>query len=119
MNDFLTEQIPSVKKVRNSNLELFRIIVMLLIVAHHYVVNSGLHNVLRDADPSLATISMLLFGAWGKTGINCFIMITGYFMCQSNISLKKLLKLYLQITFYAILFYVIFCWGGIIMPFRL
>ena len=29
-------------KQRNSNLELYRIIVMLLIVAHHYVVNSGL-----------------------------------------------------------------------------
>lgn len=30
------------KKQRNSNLELYRIIVMLAIVAHHYVVNSGL-----------------------------------------------------------------------------
>ena len=28
-------------KQRESNLELYRIIVMLLIVAHHYVVNSG------------------------------------------------------------------------------
>lgn len=27
---------------RDSNLELFRIIAMILIVAHHYVVNSGL-----------------------------------------------------------------------------
>lgn len=32
----------SKKKHRDSNLELFRIITMLLIVAHHYVVNSGL-----------------------------------------------------------------------------
>lgn len=29
-------------KKRQSNLELFRCIVMLLIIAHHYVVNSGL-----------------------------------------------------------------------------
>lgn len=28
--------------VCNSNIELFRIITMLIIVAHHYVVNSGL-----------------------------------------------------------------------------
>ena len=34
-------------KVRDSNLELFRIITMLLIVAHHYVVNSGLMEVIR------------------------------------------------------------------------
>ena len=31
---------------RNSNLELYRIIVMLLIVAHHYVVNSGVLDVM-------------------------------------------------------------------------
>lgn len=30
------------KKRRDSGIELFRIITMLLIVAHHYVVNSGL-----------------------------------------------------------------------------
>jgi len=34
--------------VRNSNLELYRIIVMLLIVAHHYVVNSGLVDVMAE-----------------------------------------------------------------------
>lgn len=107
-----SEQITAVKKVRDSNLELFRIIVMLLIVAHHYVVNSGLFEVLRDAETSMSSISMLLFGAWGKTGINCFVLITGYFMCRSNISAKKLIKLYLQITFYAILFYVVFCSTG-------
>ncbi len=28
-------------KMRNSNLELFRIFLMLMIIAHHYVVNSG------------------------------------------------------------------------------
>ena len=30
------------KMVRSSNLELFRIFCMILIVAHHFVVNSGL-----------------------------------------------------------------------------
>lgn len=32
---------PIIKKQRNSNLELYRIIVMLLIVAHHSVFHSG------------------------------------------------------------------------------
>jgi len=35
-------------KVRNSSIELYRIIVMLLIVAHHYVVNSGLLDIMSD-----------------------------------------------------------------------
>ena len=76
--------------VRSSNIELFRILSMLMIVAHHYVVNSGLmscidaQNVLHFQDYFL-----LLFGWGGKTGINCFVLITGYFMCTSAITKKK------------------------------
>lgn len=100
------------KPVRNSNLELYRIIVMLLIVAHHYVVNSGLLEHIQETSDIVNSASMLLFGAWGKTGINCFVLITGYFMCKSKFSTEKLLKLYLQITFYGVILYGIFCISG-------
>ena len=76
---------PDVKsKERNSNLELYRIIVMLLIVAHHYVVNSGLIQVMESEPLSLKNSFFYLYGMWGKTGINCFVLITGYFMCKSH-----------------------------------
>ena len=39
---------------------------------------------------------------WGKTGINCFVLITGFFMSTSQITLRKFIKLILQIEFYAI-----------------
>ena len=97
---------------RNSNLELYRIIVMMLIVAHHYVVSSGLLPVLREAPLSGASVGMLLMGAWGKTGINCFVMITGYYMCRKQFSWRKLLRLYLQITFYAVVIYSLFYLTG-------
>ena len=44
MNENITEKRSELNEggVRNSNLELFRILSMLVIVAHHYVVNSGL-----------------------------------------------------------------------------
>lgn len=86
-------------KVRESNLELYRIIVMFMIVAHHYVVNSGLMDVMKEAPTSPNSIFFYLFGMWGKTGINCFVMITGYFMCKSNITIRKFLKLVLEVIF--------------------
>lgn len=101
------------KLPRSSNLELYRIIVMFMIVCHHYVVNSGLMEVMGGANSlSSTSIFYYIFGAWGKTGINCFVLITGYFMCKSNITLRKFLKLYLQVLFYAIVFYAIFCICG-------
>lgn len=60
-------------KQRNSNLELYRIICMLMILAHHYVVNSGLlssEGLLTKDYPLTGNLFLTLFGAWGKTGIN-------------------------------------------------
>lgn len=84
------------KTPRNSNLELYRIIVMMLIVAHHYVVNSGLMDELVKDPLSSKSLFFYIFGMWGKTGINCFVMITGYFMCKSHITIRKFL--YITLT---------------------
>lgn len=100
------------KKERNSNIELYRIIVMLLIVMHHYVVNSGLLDEMFKTPLAPESVFLYLFGMWGKAGINCFVLITGYFMCKSSISLYKFVKLLLQIELYNILFYCIFLYTG-------
>lgn len=103
------------KAPRSSNLELYRIICMLMIVAHHYVVNSGLRaeGSPMIADPaSVKSIFLVLFGAWGKTGINCFLMITGYFMCTSKITLRKFIKLMGQIYLYKLCLYPILLIAG-------
>ena len=100
------------KKERNSNIELYRIIVMLLIVMHHYVVNSGLLDEMFKTPLAPESIFLYLFGMWGKTGIDCFVLITGYFMCKSSISLYKFVKLLLQIELYNVLFYCIFLYTG-------
>lgn len=84
---------------------------MLLIVAHHYVVNSGLA---AEGGPIYAnplsghSMFLLLFGAWGKIGINCFVLITGYFLCKSKITAKKFVKLLFEVMFYRIVIHVIF-----------
>ena len=99
-------------RVRQSNLALFRVVAMLLIVAHHYVVNSGLLTEMMKEPSSLHSLSYLWFGMWGKTGINCFMMITGYFMCKSDITMKKLVKLLTQIYFYKMVIFLIFLFTG-------
>lgn len=108
------------KKTRQSNLELFRIISMIIIVAHHYVVNSGLLDKVHSS--SLNDILILLFGWGGKTGINCFMMITGYFMCTTRVDLDdhrsirkyllKFFKLLLEVEFYTLVIFGIFVLTG-------
>ena len=99
-------------KQRNSNIELFRIVMMLLIVAHHYVVNTGIMDVMAEQPTSWQSLFLYVFGMWGKIGINGFVLITGYFMCKSEITVRKFLKLLLEVLFYKIVIFTIFAIVG-------
>lgn len=90
---------------RSSNFELFRIILMIIIVAHHYVVNSGVLAAFQFDDFHFNTIFLQFFGFGGKIGINCFLLITGYFMIDSRWRLSKAFILLLDIWFYRIVMY--------------
>lgn len=81
---------------------------MILIIAHHYVVNSGIQELYDFSDINGNMLFLQFFGFAGKIGINCFLLITGYFMCQQKVRLVKFLKLYLEIKFYKLVFYLIF-----------
>ena len=97
-------------QLRDSNLELMRIILMMLIIAHHYVVNSGVMNLFVPGAPN--SIFLELWSMWGKAAINAFVMITGYFMCTSRLTWQKVVKLWLEIKFYRILIFAIMAFAG-------
>lgn len=99
-------------KHRESNIELFRIIMMLLIVAHHYVVNSGVLDAISMPPYTWKHHFLYVFGMWGKIGINCFVLITGYFMCKMDITIRKFLQLLFEMLFYSIVIYAFFSISG-------
>lgn len=97
---------------RKSNYELLRIILMLGIISNHYVVNSGITNLYNYNNITANMIFLQFLGSFGKLGINCFLLLTGYFMVKQNFSLKKFIRLYLEIKFYKIVIYLIFMMTG-------
>ena len=58
---------------------------MLAIVAHHYVVNSGLSTVLADEPLQARSWFFYFFGMWGKTGINSFMLFKNLQVPQSQL----------------------------------
>ena len=86
------------KKVRDSNIELLRCLLMLLIVIQHFVA----HNILSKDDPvdyggkNFISANMLL--AFCVSAVNCFVLISGYYGIK--FSLKKLFLFLLPIFFY-------------------
>lgn len=100
-------QKPIPGKNRSTNIECLRCILMLMIITHHYVVNSGIvffNDLVFDSELSrnviLNTIMAQLFGWGGKAGIDTFIIITGYYMCTQSASLRKWLGLLSEVIFY-------------------
>ena len=84
-----------------------------MIVAHHFVVNSGLLNCIdSQVKFNFRDYFLLLFGWAGKTGINCFVLITGYFMCTSHITKEKFIKLLSEVYFYKVIIWMLFYFSG-------
>ena len=54
----------------------------------------------------------MIFGWGGKTAINVFILITGYFMCRQQFKWRKVVFLALEIVLYRWLIYGIFLSSG-------
>lgn len=105
-------------KVRQSNLEMLRIVSMILIVMSHcdeifglsslYSVSLGWGKILTD---------WLHIG--GQIGVGCFVLISGYFMSE-QIYQKKILKLASEVWFYTIGIWIVWivcnvCQGEIII----
>lgn len=92
---------------RQSNIELLRIVGMLLIISHHYIVNSGIMETISLQDHPTKFTFLTLWGMWGKTGINIFILISGYFMCTSSLTIKRYCKIAFEWIFYHYVIYFI------------
>lgn len=93
---------------RNSNLELLRIILMFMVVAHHCVTASGIQNSYDLTNNFIKTLLIQWTGMWGKTAINAFVLITGYFMCKKQMKWEKIVKIVLEIKFYDIILFALF-----------
>lgn len=98
-------------KKRNSNIELLRIVCMLYILLIHFVgLGIGLPHNLSDSTLSENFVLWFLENL-GIVGLDCFVVITGYFSLQ--LSLKKILNLYLQLLFYSVTIEIIFILLGL------
>lgn len=99
---------------RKTNLELLRVVAILLIITSHFCVHSN--NQIYLQNPFTFSINHLLtiIFTTGCIANNIFIIITGYFMVNKKINKKKIISLILDMEFYSILIYIILTLTGTI-----
>lgn len=91
-------------KKRKIGFEYLRIVSMLLIVANHFLLFTG---VLDNVKPFSTNYYILwLLEAIGYVGVDCYVLISGYFLIQSKFSWKKVVGLIGEVWFYSVVILV-------------
>lgn len=98
-------------KKRNSNIELLRIIAMIMIIFGHCNIYSNF-----DMQSINGFFNKFIIGNTylGNLGVIIFVLTTGYFMIRKEIQLKKIILFELQVLFYSIGIYVLLSVIGIL-----
>lgn len=93
---------------RCANIELLRIVSMLLIIMGHFV---GQNDVMKrlNGTPLCAAV---LSGSASRIAVNVFLVIGVWFMLDKEFSAKRILVLYGEVWFYGIALTAIVILGG-------
>lgn len=102
-------------KKRESNFELLRILSMLMIIGSHLAQHSGIGGWQIMYEPfSFNTIWAYLFGTYGQLGVCLFIVLSSWFLCDSDgIHIKKIILINLECIFYTVIFYFVLKYNNI------
>ena len=105
---------PQLKK-RESNFELLRILSMLMIIGSHFAQHSAAGNWQIMYEPfSFNSIWAYLFGTNGQLGVCIFLILSSWFLCDSEgIHIKKIILINLKCIFYSAIFYVLIKYNNI------
>ncbi len=91
---------------RKTNIELLRIVAMVMIVGSHFAAHGGFHF-----DSNTITLPRLWWGViamGGNFGVDVFVLISGYFLIENRSLItkpKKIIKLWGQILFYSLVLF--------------
>lgn len=89
-------------KKREANFELLRIIAMMMIITLHYLDKGGILVPLSE-DRSAVNLTAWAIEALAICSVNCYVLISGYFLAESGWRAGRVAELLCEILFYSLL----------------
>lgn len=99
------EQISSeepMNKKRMANMELLRILSMMLVIVLHFLGKSGVLTPLTEQTLSARGITAWILESFAIVAVNVYMLISGYFLAESTFRGKRLVDLVAQLLFYSV-----------------
>ncbi len=100
---------------RLNNFEALRILAMFMVIILHYL-DKG-----RLLTSTAAEFTSVSYAAWltesfAIVAVNVYVLITGYFMCESSMKVSRLLQIICQVLWYTLLIPVVLAVLGVVDP---
>lgn len=99
---------------RQSNIEILRIISMIMIVFQHFAYHSNFDW--QSTGVTLPRLWYNFIAMGGQVGVDVFVLITGFFLINSNSTsfhFKRILKFWGQVVFYSVVLYFVLGFLGL------
>lgn len=97
---------PTPPHTRSANFELLRIVAMVMIVLIHIFGNANLLHA-PDLDATNRQ-GFWILETLAIVAVNCYVLISGYFLSRSTFRLSKYLRLWSQVFFYSVTLYLLY-----------
>ena len=104
-----------VMKKRAANFELLRIIAMMMIITLHFLDKGGILVPLAE-DMSAINITAWMFESFAICAVNCYVLISGYFLVEAGYHKGRLTELICEILFYSLLIPLVMIVIGALNP---
>lgn len=92
------------KRERMANLEFLRCVAMLMVAVLHYLGKGNLLAELTGDHFTGAQTAAWLLESFCIVAVNVYMLISGYFLCNSSFKLSRLIQLLLQVWVYSVVF---------------
>lgn len=112
INEGTVLNMKEVKKNRNSNFELMRIISMIYIIIFHVFI----HGNILDNSTGGTYILLIILQALVIVHVNSYVVVTGYFQCEKQMKFSKFLSTNNAMWFYKAILMIIFVIIGLDHP---
>ena len=97
-------------KKREMNFELLRIIAMVMVVTLHYWGKTGFLDKVPASEPGFYVA--WFFESCCICAVNCYVLLTGFFMCEKKFKISRVLRIWLQVLEYTVILYLVSCLAG-------
>lgn len=103
----------SVGQRRMANLELLRCVAMMMVIVLHYLGKGNLLADLTSDKLGAGHLAAWLLECFCIVAVNVYMLISGYFLCQSSFKPGRLIQLWMQIWTYSVVFGLVGALSGV------